>query len=291
MAPTSKTLSLPYRKNALAKLVLANRLDHLNRENSATKSYPIAIFAHDHISTHISVFGFYEREQLEMIFKALSPLEQSFKNGRALDIGANIGNHSIYYSSHFKNVDSFEPHPRIAQLLRFNTDPAENITVQEYGVGDENTTGMMNEVENNIGASSIGKGNIEINIRTIDSFNFDDVEFMKIDVEGFEKQVLRGARETIARCSPILIVEQHNYEFAKGYPETLQIIEDMGYAFGWFSAGSIQGRWNKAVAAIRQRVSNQRTFEFHIAVHAEPGEYLALVAIPKIHWALFGFNP
>lgn len=291
MAVTSKNISLPQRKNALAKLILANRLDHLNRENSATKPYPIAIFAHDHISTHISVFGFYEREQLEMIFAALSPLDNVFKNGRALDVGANIGNHSIYYSRHFKNVDSFEPHPRIAKLLRFNTEPAGNIVVQEYGVGDESGTSVMNEVAGNIGASSIGTGDISIEIRTIDSFGYDDVVFMKVDVEGFEKQVLRGARETIARCSPILIVEQHSHEFANGYPETLKIIEDMGYAFGWFSAGSIQGRWNKATAALRERLSSERKFEFKMAQHAEPGEYLALVAIPKAHWSLFGFAP
>lgn len=290
MVVISRTMSLPQRKNALSKLILANRLDHLNHENSATKTYPIAIFAHDHISTHISVFGFYEREQLEMIFAALSPLKETFKNGRALDIGANIGNHSVYYSSIFSRIESFEPHPRIASLLRFNTEPAGNVTVQEFGVGDENTTSVMNEVAGNIGASAIGEGHIAINVRTIDSYDFDDVVFMKIDVEGFEKQVLRGARETIARCSPIMIIEQHAHEFANGYPETLKIIEDMGYAFGWFAAGSIQGRWSKAKAAISERVNKQRTFELRIAEHAEPGEYLALIAIPKAHWSLFGFN-
>lgn len=262
----------------------------LNKENAATKAYPIAIFAHDHISTHISVFGFYEREQLEMIFSALSPLEKTFASGRALDVGANIGNHSLYYAKHFKNVEAFEPHPRIAKLLRFNTEYTPNINVNEYGVGDEISSSVMNEVSNNIGASSIGKGSIPIDIRTIDSFNYNDVSFMKIDVEGFEQQVLRGARETIARCNPILIVEQHRHEFANGYPETLKIIEDMGYAFGWFTAGSIQSRWNKARAAISERIQSKRTFEFKIAEHAEPGEYLALVAIPKIHWELFGFR-
>ena len=290
MRAATRTIHMPRRKNALGKLFLANRLDMLNRENSKTKEYPIAIFAHDHISTHISVFGYYEREQLEMIFAALSGLEERFRTGRALDIGANIGNHALYYARKFGKVDAFEPHPRIANLLRFNTEPTPNITVHEVGVGESAGTGMMDETLGNIGASSIGKGSIPIEIRSIDSFDYDDVEFMKIDVEGFEQQVLRGARETIERCSPIIIVEQHRHEFSNGYPETLKIIENMGYAFGWFVSGTIQSRWHKAIAAVRERVTGNRSFEFHVAEHAEPGEYLALVALPQRHWDLFEFQ-
>jgi hypothetical protein len=48
-------------------------------------------------------------------------------------------------------------------------------------------------------------------MRRLDDFAFDEVDFIKVDVEGFELQVLEGARETLARCRPIVIVEQKDF--------------------------------------------------------------------------------
>ena len=55
-----------------------------------------------------------------------------------------------------------------------------------------------------------------IEIRTLDSFDLTDVDFIKIDVEGFELPVVQGAEETICRCKPHMVVEQKGNESAYG---------------------------------------------------------------------------
>lgn len=55
-------------------------------------------------------------------------------------------------------------------------------------------------------ASLSGLGAVEL--RTLDSYGFADVDFLKIDCEGYELEVLKGAKDTLARCKPCVIVEQ-----------------------------------------------------------------------------------
>ena len=54
-------------------------------------------------------------------------------------------------------------------------------------------------------------------MRPLDSFKFSDVDFIKIDCEGYEHRVVRGAVETIKRCTPVIIVEQKAHKLQQNY--------------------------------------------------------------------------
>ena len=80
----------------------------------------MAIFSFDHIGHKINLDGVYERNELDFLFEWLATHSPDVFNGTAIDIGANIGNHSLYLSNYFEKVVSFEPHPRTFKLLEIN---------------------------------------------------------------------------------------------------------------------------------------------------------------------------
>lgn len=137
-------------------------------------------------------------------------------DGLCLDIGANIGCISQALVMSGFDVIAFEPQPEVYTLL------AENADCISYNValGSEAGTAMMPRVhyseKNNIGGLGLGMqsiyGQYPVAVRTLDSFIFDNVGFIKIDVEGYELEVLKGAVETIARCRPILYIEDDRIE-------------------------------------------------------------------------------
>lgn len=97
---------------------------------------------------------------------------------------------------------------------------------------------------NNEGSTAVGKGGDAAELRTIDSFGFRNVSLIKMDVEGYEDAVLAGAKETIQRERPVLLVEiQGGHNFDVTLPEvrarivhTIQLVESMGYFVGRISA-------------------------------------------------------
>ena len=117
-------------------LVVARRIGSRSREFNISRGGKMAIFANDYIGIHINQYGFYDGFDLDMIFSFLTPILDDIKNGIALDIGANVGNHSIYFSKYFSSILAFEPHPRIFELLSFNSKIVDNVMPYNFGLGD-----------------------------------------------------------------------------------------------------------------------------------------------------------
>jgi hypothetical protein len=69
----------------------------------------------------------------------------------------------------------------------------------------------------------------EVETRTLDSFSIDDVAVIKIDVEGHEENVLCGARETIDRCRPVLVVETEERHKRGAVAAVSEFARDCGY--------------------------------------------------------------
>jgi len=213
---------------------------------NAKRNRKMAIFANDLIGISINQFGVYEKEELDILFDFLTPLKETFAAGTCLDVGANIGNHSLYFASFFAAVHSFEPHPAIFRLLDFNVDVIENIVAHNFGLGDTNGTFTLRENPTNLGNSTItgrgvdGPGDIEIRVECVDGLNLDleSLCFVKIDVEGFEASVLRGAINTIRAHQPLLVLEQHECEFVDGTTPSIAILQELGYSFCWHHAGT-----------------------------------------------------
>ena len=130
-----------------------------------------------------------------------------------LDIGANVGNHTIYLAAVAgARVHAFEPNAELCAALQESVQRnglQDLVNIYSIGISDRTTNACFAEsLPNNLGAQSLKLGEGEISVAPIDSFSFEaPIRMFKIDVEGMEAQVLDGAAATIARDRPTLYVE------------------------------------------------------------------------------------
>lgn len=127
----------------------------------------------------------------------------------AIDVGANVGLWARDLTDKFKHVTAFEPIADFRECLLRNVQTP-NLRVESCALGNRNGTTEMIRVAGNAGHTHVDAqsetGAVEI--RTLDSYDFEDVDYIKIDCEGYEYEVLLGAWETIRRCRPRICVEQ-----------------------------------------------------------------------------------
>ena len=126
----------------------------------------------------------------------------------AVDIGAHLGFWSRHLGEVFNTVHSFEPSDLYRDLLSLN---APKSIIRKYALGDNESEGYLFVPEVNSGAAFIAhsiQGHEKIQIRTLDSFNFESVDFIKIDCEGYEYPAILGSIETIKKFSPVICLEQ-----------------------------------------------------------------------------------
>jgi len=197
----------------------------------------------DHISDKIRVFGRYELDELE----ALDAFVLSRLPGRTrccVDVGANIGNHCLFFSRRFARVVAFEPNPLAVDLLRWNlrANGIANVTVHAAGLAEHAATAAMSIVDRNLGASHVvagpageaaGADRVQVDLLRGDDVLLDEeaVDLVKIDVEGFELGVLRGLERTLERHRPIVLAEAlpERIDPATGTTEVAELLADLGY--------------------------------------------------------------
>lgn len=136
------------------------------------------------------------------------------KDCTALDVGANHGIYTYALSRFVRSVHCFEP---LAECCRYIRDhAATNVTVHNVALSDG-----VGELELHIpiirGRAVYTRASLDppkepfdsrrVEVRTLDSYGLKDVGFIKIDVEGLEAAVLRGARNTLEACHPTLLIE------------------------------------------------------------------------------------
>lgn len=150
-----------------------------------------------------------------------------------LDIGANVGLWSCDLVNSFEKVVAFEPVQEFIECFRQNVKKS-NYFIYECALGKEESYIDMNIVEGNTGHTHINKnsfGKGKIPLKTLDSFNFNDVDLIKIDVEGFEGEILEGALSTIERNRPVLVIEQQKHEYQDDMESlpAIKMLEKLGY--------------------------------------------------------------
>ena len=139
----------------------------------------------------------------------------SDNNKVSLDIGANLGLFTYFMSRSSKKVYAFEPNPYPLEHLKNVVD--DNVEIVPIAIGDIDGIVKLSIPKNRKGWSSNGASikNIELNegiqyevsIRKIDSLEIENIGLIKIDVEGAELEVLKGALKTISNQKPNLIIE------------------------------------------------------------------------------------
>lgn len=151
--------------------------------------------------------------------------------GTVLDIGANIGTHTVAYAKHAERVLAFEPLPEAFECLEHNVRSLENVELYQCAVGRNGGTTGICTPEKNYGASfTIGAGDIEV--ISIDSLELPACNFIKLDAEGDEIEILVGAQKTIERFQPTMLIECNRSTLhRKGLTsdELLDCIEQLGY--------------------------------------------------------------
>jgi FkbM family methyltransferase len=137
-----------------------------------------------------------------------------------LDIGANIGYFSLLGAKCVGDsgkVVAFEPIPSLVNQIKSSVKENNifNIDLINKACGDKEGSMVLTKYDHNIGKSSLinteeeGNSTEVINVLTIDSFckYFERINLIKLDVEGFEPEVLMGAKQTLRRLKPIIIFE------------------------------------------------------------------------------------
>jgi FkbM family methyltransferase len=186
-----------------------------------------------------------ERDQWETVLKLTR------KRDFAIDFGGHVGGSALKFASQFKKVVSFEPVPALFECLEENTKNNDQIEIHNVGISDIEGTATIWVNKQNPGSNVIENHQtktliesrwknprrkeqfdetqqIIINTRTIDSYEFEDVDFIKMDTEGYIMQPLYGMTETLKRCKPLLQIER---SWEGGKSEQSNYLQSLGYRY------------------------------------------------------------
>lgn len=135
----------------------------------------------------------------------------------AVDVGANRGYYSYALTKVAAHVEAFEPHPLLAQIAQKKL--GSRVRVHEVALADREGVEKFRVPQNERGVDRHLGGHLgnlhatskyaeyEVRVATLDSFAMENVSFIKIDAEGSELAVIKGAMHTIARWRPNLVIE------------------------------------------------------------------------------------
>lgn len=136
------------------------------------------------------------------------------QRGMALDIGANVGLWSRSLCKNFNTVLAFEPVAMFRECLIRNVS-ASNLQIKDFALGDTRTTATMIITEGNTGHTHIDPATLgtgDTQVYRLDDLELDEVDYIKMDCEGYEYRILQGAEQTIRRCRPVVVVEQKPHD-------------------------------------------------------------------------------
>lgn len=122
----------------------------------------------------------------------------------AIDVGGHCGLWAMQLSKLFSRVVAFEPLPQHIECFKKN---APEVELHNNVLGDRNATCNIHVVETLSGQSYVDRDGDFVMMK-LDDFDFENVDFLKVDTEGFEYFVLKGAEKTLVRSKPAIIVEQ-----------------------------------------------------------------------------------
>ena len=164
----------------------------------------------------------------------------------ALDIGANVGFMTAYFAKRWEKVTAFEPTPSVFACLTQNCS-RDNINNMPIALSNETGTVLFavqsrSEINQIVSSVDVLKKHwraIEVPAATLDSLNLSNIDMIKIDVEGHELNLLKGAEQTIKSQKPLIAIEISfenkvlDKELSKGHADALGLLESWGYRKIW----------------------------------------------------------
>jgi FkbM family methyltransferase len=158
---------------------------------------------------------FYEPEELNIIS------ENFPAGGTFVDVGANVGNHTVYVAKFLKaaRIIAFEPNPAVQQMLLANIflnnlQSLVDVSHLGIGLGDKSTRAHVKpRYQHNIGATQLQSTSASSDVGTVavergdDLLKCETIDMIKIDVEGMELDVLNGLQRTVSEQRPMIFIE------------------------------------------------------------------------------------
>lgn len=184
-----------------------------------------------------------------------------------VDIGAHIGIYSAALSQYASAVHAFEPNPLLAGFLESQSFP--NVTVHRIALGREVGTSTLRIPVGGGGLGSLRADfsddvvrELRVTTGRLDQFDLGKVDFIKIDVEGFEEHALDGARSVIERDQPRLLIEieeRHNKGAISRIEKSLGQIGYSGYFLSegqWRSIAEFQLDYHQDLSLLSSHVDD-----------------------------------
>jgi len=207
------------------------------------RGFVLNAFEQDSITREIQERGEYDANTLDSIDDILRIIKPEV----SLDIGANIGNHSLVIARNSRRLVAFEPVGFIFGVLQSNLlqNRIDHAQAVNSGLSDEAADRDIFIPENgNLGSSSIeardGAGcRLRINTIIGDGYvqkNLDGsrIDFIKIDVEGHEASALQGLRATIKESQPLLLLEWNNATTVNAFSNK-NLFAELFSGYGYYS--------------------------------------------------------
>ncbi len=142
-----------------------------------------------------------------------------------LDIGSNIGQWARPLCKKFESVVCFEPNPNFRECFTKNI-KENNVVLWPFGLSDK-----KHKAKQDFNSTVLRNEDGDVDCRTLDSFGLTNVDFVKIDVDGFEIPLLNGARDTLTNNNPVINIEMKRDKRSNITLECDAILRDLGYKF------------------------------------------------------------
>jgi len=187
--------------------------------------------------------GDYVKPEVDLFRRLSDPAKAT------LDIGANAGVYSMYLCRFARQLYCFEPLPWLADGMKKTFVATTNVKVENCALGSKNESATIripvtqnrrcdtrsslarNQDDQVINGEKVTEiEELQVAVKRLDDFRFPNIGFIKMDVEGFELEVLKGARETIQQNLPVMFIEieqRHHKDIP--IPSIFQVILDLGY--------------------------------------------------------------
>jgi FkbM family methyltransferase len=180
------------------------------------------------------------------ITKIIKPyLESKNRHGTYIDVGANVGLTTLPVVDYFDKIYCFEPNPVALEQMKNNLDVS---LINVYPVALSNYIGSTDLIVPNNNTEHgtivnerykkwernkrIKTQSYKVAVKTLDSYNFANVDFIKIDTEQSENEIIEGAMQTIKRDFPVIFMENKRSEAR----EAVQALSSLGYKHRTYKA-------------------------------------------------------
>ena len=161
-------------------------------------------------------YGAHEREDLRLMQEVLEAIPEPV----TFDVGANVGHHALFAARFSKRLYAFEPFEGVSKKMvaKLTDNHVTNVEVCSFGLGEANSVADYTPPDktnpgtgNFLGNGAAGHSPIKLEIRKGDDFvkeeHIDRLDFIKMDVEGFEPFALKGLERTLAEFRPVVFFE------------------------------------------------------------------------------------